>query len=638
MANYTILLIDYEPRSIERFREPLVGAGYGIEIATDGVSGIEAFHRLNPDMVLVEAMIPKKHGFEVCQELKRTPHGRKTPVIITTGVYKGRKYRTQALHIYGCDEYIEKPIAPEQLLEIVGKFLKPGPSGSPPKSTDPGPGQSEAGGGSGPQETSGSVAKTVTKASFLPHALVDNDTEDEIMARLDAIMPTRHVAVPGIFAANGNALAAAVDPMSIIPPEFEAAPEDDPFAEIRAELNAELGAPTDGLEVEAAPVEPIPEVGLSDQMAAPSVLEALPIPETDLPIPPLPEPLPIPTVERPGQVVDFDTKRSRKNKKSGRHNDRPAPPAHPTRALPSAPKASHPATQPPRALEPVASVVELTLPRGTVVESELEAPVPKRGMPVWVWAVAGIIVVAGLYFIFSRDIPDRSIASVPPTPAPEPVASAPVEPSPVPQSEAPQNQGTRAPEPSTVAVEPPTRPVETAQAPTPKPPVERPAKTQAVAPPVVAPKITGKTLAGSTLRKDRAAVPPAAPAAPVGLDDAVAGVETLPDPTTEPPPSALAAGALIPIDEADTMPVSLSRRLPVYSAQARQMRLSGTVVLNALVNEQGKVDQVVLVIGVPGADLNEAAIRAAKTWTYRPATKRGVPVKVWKSEQIVFKR
>jgi response regulator RpfG family c-di-GMP phosphodiesterase len=45
-------------------------------------------------------------------ELKRTPHGRKTPILITTGATRGRKYRTQALHIYGCDEYIEKPIAP----------------------------------------------------------------------------------------------------------------------------------------------------------------------------------------------------------------------------------------------------------------------------------------------------------------------------------------------------------------------------------------------------------------------------------------------------------------------------------------------------------------------------------------------
>jgi TonB family protein len=55
------------------------------------------------------------------------------------------------------------------------------------------------------------------------------------------------------------------------------------------------------------------------------------------------------------------------------------------------------------------------------------------------------------------------------------------------------------------------------------------------------------------------------------------------------------------------------------------------------VNERGTVDQVVLVTGVPGADVNDDAIRAARSWTYRPATKNGVPVKVWKSEQIVFK-
>src|SRR5436190_9463330 len=189
MANYTILLIDYEPRSIERFREPLVGAGYTVEVATDGLTGIEAFHRLNPDMVLVEAMIPKKHGFEVCQELKRTPHGRKTPVLITTGVYKGRKYRTQALHIYGCDEYIEKPIAPEQLLAVVGKFF----SGS-------------AGSNAGTREaTTVAASEPPAPAKLVPNepsparpapikppatnSIVKDFTEEEIMARLDAILP-----------------------------------------------------------------------------------------------------------------------------------------------------------------------------------------------------------------------------------------------------------------------------------------------------------------------------------------------------------------------------------------------------------------------------------------------------------------
>jgi TonB family protein len=71
--------------------------------------------------------------------------------------------------------------------------------------------------------------------------------------------------------------------------------------------------------------------------------------------------------------------------------------------------------------------------------------------------------------------------------------------------------------------------------------------------------------------------------------------------------------------------------------QARQMRLTGTVVMNVLINERGSVDQVVLVNGINGADINESAMQAAKGWTYRPATKGGVPVRVWKSEQIVFK-
>ena len=101
--------------------------------------------------------------------------------------------------------------------------------------------------------------------------------------------------------------------------------------------------------------------------------------------------------------------------------------------------------------------------------------------------------------------------------------------------------------------------------------------------------------------------------------------------------AAVAPGTLVALDEADVMPVVLQRRLPTYSLQARQMRLTGTVAMNLLVNEFGTVDQVVLVSGVPGADLNDSAMRAAKSWTYRPATKQGVPVKVWKSEQIVFK-
>jgi len=124
MADYTILIIDYEPRSIERLRAPLERAGYGIEVAKDGKAGILKFHEIEPAAVIIEAMLPKRHGFEVCQELKQTPHGSRCPVLIATSVYSGRRYRHQAMHLYSCDAYLEKPLTDEDLLSTIETSLQ----------------------------------------------------------------------------------------------------------------------------------------------------------------------------------------------------------------------------------------------------------------------------------------------------------------------------------------------------------------------------------------------------------------------------------------------------------------------------------------------------------------------------------
>ncbi len=181
MSNYTILIIDYEPKSIERVRRPLTEVGYTVEVATDGLSGIDLFHRIKPDLVMIEAMIPKKHGFEVCQEIKKTPHGKRTPVIITTSVYKGRKYRSQAFHLHGCDEYIEKPIDEQQIVEVCKRML--GDTGSRMAGQDA-PALPDVFDLTSMQTEEPSVAT----AFSLPASEVDED-ELEIMARLDSILP-----------------------------------------------------------------------------------------------------------------------------------------------------------------------------------------------------------------------------------------------------------------------------------------------------------------------------------------------------------------------------------------------------------------------------------------------------------------
>ena len=127
MANYTILLIDYEPRCIEMLREPLVDAGFSVEVAKDGELGVEAFERCLPDLTLVEAMLPKLHGFDVCRRLKATEHGRASAVLLMTSIYKKAAHRRQA-HECGADGCLQKPIAADDLLSDVLSFLKPIPS------------------------------------------------------------------------------------------------------------------------------------------------------------------------------------------------------------------------------------------------------------------------------------------------------------------------------------------------------------------------------------------------------------------------------------------------------------------------------------------------------------------------------
>lgn len=123
MSKPIILLIDYEPRSIKSISHPLEAGGYEVVTANDGLKGIETFKQVKPDAVLIEAMIPKKSGFEVCKHLRTIDHGRDVPIAILTAVYKGRKYRHEALHTYKCNEYLEKPLEPDVLLETVDRLV-----------------------------------------------------------------------------------------------------------------------------------------------------------------------------------------------------------------------------------------------------------------------------------------------------------------------------------------------------------------------------------------------------------------------------------------------------------------------------------------------------------------------------------
>ena len=124
MPGKRILLVDYDPRSLTHTREVLEGAGFDVSTCGDGLTAIDQYKSLAPDLVLLSAMLPKMHGFEVCSNIRKLPGGDRTPVVIITDVYKGKRYRVDAINKYGATEYIEKPIEDSNLVTILRGLVK----------------------------------------------------------------------------------------------------------------------------------------------------------------------------------------------------------------------------------------------------------------------------------------------------------------------------------------------------------------------------------------------------------------------------------------------------------------------------------------------------------------------------------
>jgi DNA-binding response OmpR family regulator len=124
MATPKILLVHYDPQSLERLKTILEENDFDVSVARDGTTALVSFLENEPDLVLLEAMLPKVHGFEVCADLKKTRRGRQTPVVIMSSIYKGRKYRHEAIHTHGADDFIELPLEDTQLVAILRRSIK----------------------------------------------------------------------------------------------------------------------------------------------------------------------------------------------------------------------------------------------------------------------------------------------------------------------------------------------------------------------------------------------------------------------------------------------------------------------------------------------------------------------------------
>ena len=125
MSSPKILIVDFEEKSLEFLLDCLKDEEFRTVTATDGQAGLEKFESEKPDLVILEAMLPKIHGFDLCKKIAANGDNN-VPVIITTGFYRGEYYKVEALKSFGASVFIEKPFKKQELLYAVHNLLKNG--------------------------------------------------------------------------------------------------------------------------------------------------------------------------------------------------------------------------------------------------------------------------------------------------------------------------------------------------------------------------------------------------------------------------------------------------------------------------------------------------------------------------------
>jgi DNA-binding response OmpR family regulator len=119
-AGKRILLVDDDAEIVESLRLALEANGYTVLVARDGNQGLALSERENPDLVILDMMMPKRSGFLVLEKMRRT---RETPMrVIMITANEGSRHKAYA-EMLGVDDYIRKPFPMDRLIESVQRLI-----------------------------------------------------------------------------------------------------------------------------------------------------------------------------------------------------------------------------------------------------------------------------------------------------------------------------------------------------------------------------------------------------------------------------------------------------------------------------------------------------------------------------------
>lgn len=116
-----ILIIEDEPDMIAMLRTRLEAHNFDVLVANDGQEGFDMYMNHSPDLIILDIMLPKLNGYEVCRKIRRDRDDSSTPIMMLSA--KNQDIDRIVGRVIGAETYLTKPFCAEELMNNIEKLL-----------------------------------------------------------------------------------------------------------------------------------------------------------------------------------------------------------------------------------------------------------------------------------------------------------------------------------------------------------------------------------------------------------------------------------------------------------------------------------------------------------------------------------
>lgn len=116
-----VLIVDDEPNIVTSLEYLMTKGGYEVEVACNGEEGLARVETFMPDLVILDVMMPRRSGYEVCQKMRERAEWRHIKIVMLSA--KGREAEVSKGLSLGADAYVTKPFSNRELVATVAGLL-----------------------------------------------------------------------------------------------------------------------------------------------------------------------------------------------------------------------------------------------------------------------------------------------------------------------------------------------------------------------------------------------------------------------------------------------------------------------------------------------------------------------------------